>query len=37
MDTYGHLFPSAEAEMADLLDAGLRSAGETRKVVSIRV
>ncbi len=22
MDTYGHLFPSAEAAMADLLDAG---------------
>lgn len=27
MDTYGHLFPSAEPELADLLDAGYRGAG----------
>jgi integrase len=27
MDTYGHLFPSAEPELADLLDAGYQSAG----------
>jgi integrase len=26
MDTYGHLFPSAEPELAGLLDAGYRSA-----------
>jgi integrase len=26
MDTYGHLFPSAEPELADLLDAGYRAA-----------
>jgi len=26
MDTYGHLFPSAEPELADLLDAGYRTA-----------
>lgn len=26
MDTYGHLFPSAEPELADLLDSGYRSA-----------
>ncbi len=25
MDTYGHLFPSAEPELADLLDAGYRT------------
>lgn len=26
LDTYGHLFPSAEPELADLLDAGYRTA-----------
>jgi len=25
MDTYGHIFPSAEPAMADLLDAGYRA------------
>ncbi len=29
MDTYGHLFPSAEPELADLLDAGYRTAAAT--------
>lgn len=39
MNTYGHLFPSAEAAMADLLDAGYRAAGssgDTGDAVSLR-
>jgi integrase len=35
IDIYGHLFPSAELELADLLDAGYRSA-EPDNVVALR-
>jgi integrase len=33
MDTYGHLFPSAEPELADLLDAGYRTADQASGAV----
>lgn len=37
MDTYGHLFPSAEPEMADLLDAGYQASLTTpASVTSLR-
>ncbi len=36
MDTYGHLFPSAEPELADLLDAGYRTAHVPRVVAMDR-
>jgi integrase len=32
MDAYGHLFPSAEPELADLLDAGYRTADADRVI-----
>jgi len=35
MDTYGHLFPSAEPELADLLDAGYH-ASEPAQPVALR-
>lgn len=36
MDTYGHLFPSAEPELADLLDAGYRAVDEAPAAVALR-
>lgn len=36
MDTYGHLFPSAEPEMASLLDAGYRAAYATPVASQLR-
>jgi integrase len=35
MDTYGHLFPSAEPEMAGLLDAAYRGVEARPAVVSL--
>lgn len=35
MDTYGHLFPSAEPELAELLEAGYRSA-EAPSILTLR-
>jgi integrase len=35
MDTYGHLFPSAEPELAGLLDAGYRAAERQEATASI--
>jgi integrase len=36
MNTYGHLFPSAEAALADLLDTGYRAAEQAPAVTAIR-
>jgi integrase len=36
MDTYGHLFPDAEPEMADMLDARYRAAQEPTNVRPLR-
>jgi integrase len=36
MDTYGHLFPSAEPELADLLDTGYRAADAEPGAVALR-
>jgi hypothetical protein len=36
MDTYGHLFASAEAALADALDAGWRASEETEARSGLR-
>ena len=36
MNLYGHLYPSAEAALAEALDAGYRSAAEPENVVELQ-